>query len=84
MGFTVLDDVNDVTRLNAVDRLLLFDYRATEYLDHCDAVFFLDIPEDLRLARLSGDAARCDDYNSFLQSPPMTNSFLSFFRITVD
>lgn len=78
---TILDDVDEVRRINATDRLVLFDYRAGTYIDHIDTLVFLDVDENTRLTRLDGDYVRQDEYNALLRTPPMRSNFLSFFRI---
>jgi SAM-dependent methyltransferase len=78
---SVLDDVNDDQVLQATSKLVLFDYRAGQYLNELDALFFLDIDERIRLQRLDGDRTREDDYNALLRTPPINPNFLSFFRI---
>ncbi|MCS7466974.1 methyltransferase domain-containing protein [Stieleria sp. ICT_E10.1] len=80
-GVTILDDVNDPGRIHAAQRLVLFDYRAGTYIDQIDALFFLDVDENVRLKRFASDPVRQDDYNALLRTPPVRSNFLSFFRI---
>ncbi|MDV6029933.1 MAG: methyltransferase domain-containing protein [Phycisphaera sp. RhM] len=80
-GVTILDDVNDPDRIQAAQRLVLFDYRAGNYIDQIDALFFLDVDENVRLKRFADDPVRQDDYNALLRTPPVRSNFLSFFRI---
>ncbi len=80
-GVTILDDVNDPERIDAAQRLVLFDYRAGTYIDQIDALFFMDVDENVRLQRFAGDPVRQDDYNALLRTPPVRSNFLSFFRI---
>ncbi|PAY21311.1 hypothetical protein CKO51_01665 [Rhodopirellula sp. SM50] len=80
-GVTILDDVNDPDRIHAAQRLVLFDYRAGTYIDQIDALFFLDVDENVRLKRFADDPVRQDDYNALLRTPPVRSNFLSFFRI---
>ncbi|QDV40951.1 hypothetical protein Enr13x_07890 [Stieleria neptunia] len=80
-GVTILDDVNDPNRIHAARRLVLFDYRAGTYIDQIDALFFLDVDENVRVKRFADDPVRQDDYNALLRTPPVRSNFLSFFRI---
>ncbi|QDV84817.1 class I SAM-dependent methyltransferase [Planctomycetes bacterium TBK1r] len=80
-GVTILDDVNDPDRIQAAQRLVLFDYRAGTYIDQIDALFFMDVDENVRLKRFADDPVRQDDYNALLRTPPVRSNFLSFFRI---
>ncbi|WP_442511955.1 methyltransferase domain-containing protein [Novipirellula sp. SH528] len=80
-GITIFDDINDRELLDSTKKLVLFDYRAGTYLNHIDALFFLDVDENVRLKRLDGDPIRQDEYNSLLRTPPVESNFLSFYRI---
>jgi SAM-dependent methyltransferase len=51
-GFTVLDDCDDIQRINSCERLILFDYRAAIYANDFEVVFHvLQPPERFEMVR---------------------------------